>query len=334
VTRLEFGPYQELSLPAASQVLERRNFDGKVAAPDQDDELWLLLLHCTIDKGSFRGARAARVQELARHGTAAGPLRDFVEELCPQGWGTERLLAAAAAGRWVELEQAGSVIRASWERRGPLKAATGSLTARSLRLATRALLVPRRGITVALLAPDGAGKSTLAEGLRSTFFFPVRIVYMGTFDQRAGRSGLLTLGPHLMRQWLRYGRARAHKARGRLVIFDRYTFDKLLPPPRPPDLPRRIRRWALAHSCPLPDLVVVLDVPSEEMFRRKGEHDVSHLEKRRRGYLELSKRVARMHVVDATREPDIVRRDVTALIWRVLAKRLTHRRRLSDQAAS
>src|SRR5947208_14851621 len=37
----------------------------------------------------------------------------------------------------------------------------------------------RRGLSIALLGPDGAGKSTLAMGIQHSFVFPVRLVYMG-----------------------------------------------------------------------------------------------------------------------------------------------------------
>jgi hypothetical protein len=53
-------------------------------------------------------------------------------------------------------------------------------------------------------------------------------------------------------------------------------------------------------------------VPAEVALHGKGEHSVPWLSERRRLYLELPG----LQVVDATREPDVVRRAVTAAVWR------------------
>ena len=37
----------------------------------------------------------------------------------------------------------------------------------------------RKGLTVALLGPDGVGKSTLLAGLAASYPVPVRQIYMG-----------------------------------------------------------------------------------------------------------------------------------------------------------
>jgi thymidylate kinase len=71
---------------------------------------------------------------------------------------------------------------------------------------------------------------------------------------------------------------------------------------------------------PPPELIVVLDAPAEVLFARKGEHDVATLEAQRRGYAEIAQRFAGAQLVDAARDADLVRRDVTARTWRRLAK--------------
>ena len=77
-----------------------------------------------------------------------------------------------------------------------------------------------------------------------------------------------------------------------------------------------MRRWLLGRACPAPDLVIVLDAPGELLFDRKGEHNASLLEEQRQGYLEFRHLVPRVVVVDATKSADLVRREVTGLIWR------------------
>jgi MoxR-like ATPase len=51
----------------------------------------------------------------------------------------------------------------------------------------------RRGLRVALLGHDGAGKSTLAQSLTESFFFPVRTFYAG-LSRRPTRERRLVPG--------------------------------------------------------------------------------------------------------------------------------------------
>ena len=133
-----------------------------------------------------------------------------------------------------------------------------------------------RGLTVALLGPDGVGRSTLLAGLGQAYPAPVRQIYMGMW-QGAGRPGYtrlhavaaIVLRP--FRVWWRVACGAVHARRGRLVVFDRYTYDALLPITgswRPLKWPYF---WVLAHLAPRPDLVLVLDLPGEVAFARKGE---------------------------------------------------------------
>jgi thymidylate kinase len=188
-------------------------------------------------------------------------------------------------------------------------------------------------MTVALVGADGAGKSSAAAALASSFPLPVRTVYMSpAMTPRRGRSprgaGLaLRIGAQLAR-WLG---AQAHRVRGRLVLFDRYAYDALLPARWALGPRGRLRRWLLGHACPAPRLIVVLDAPGELLHARTGEHDAAVLEAERRAYLRLAHARARTVVIDAAREPDRVRRDVTEAIWAAYRARWAGpRRRRTD----
>jgi thymidylate kinase len=201
------------------------------------------------------------------------------------------------------------------------------LTHHGLDLVTR-LLQPRwgRGLTVALLGPDGAGKSTLAAGIQTSFIFPVRSIYGGLtggmllYVTRLRIPGVVILGRVLV-FWCRYLVAQYHKARGRLVIFDRYIYDAAAPHPDRLTWMRRLSRWVDGHACPGPDLVLVLSVPGEVMYTRKGEYSAKTLEHWRQRFLALQSRLPQLEVVDTTRPKDEVRTDVVDRIWRRYAAR-------------
>lgn len=170
-----------------------------------------------------------------------------------------------------------------------------------------------RGLSVTLLGPDGAGKSTLADGIQQSFQVPARVLYMGLggdhqaepiWIRKLGRTGRLLI------LWGRYLSARYHQTRGRLVIFDRYTYDALLAPPEGMTRIARLSRWVRAHACPSPDLAVLLDVPGDVMYQRKGEHSPTHLEDERRRFLALRARIPQMVIVDAARPAELVQADV------------------------
>jgi thymidylate kinase len=173
---------------------------------------------------------------------------------------------------------------------------------------------------VALLAPDGAGKSTLAKGIKDSFYFPVRLVYMGIYQKENASATRIHLPGvsflrRLARQWGRSGMARLYRARGQLVIFDRHTYDELLVPSDHHSWLKRWRRWLLTLGSPKPDLVIFLDAPGDVLYARKGEHSPDFLEQRRQAYLRLLSKLPNLVIIDAVQDADHVRHQAMALIW-------------------
>jgi thymidylate kinase len=163
---------------------------------------------------------------------------------------------------------------------------------------------------VALLGPDGVGKSTLVARLAAAHPAPVRTIYMGMWQgaDRPGRTRLdavLAILVRPLRVWGRVARAAVHVARGHLVLFDRYTYDALLPVTGSLRWLKRPYFWVLAHLAPRPDLVLVLDLPGEVAFARKGEFSPAGLEAVRQGFLALAPRIG-AQVVDASAPPEQV----------------------------
>jgi thymidylate kinase len=184
----------------------------------------------------------------------------------------------------------------------------------------------RRGIGLALLGPDGAGKSTLAAGIENTFPLPVRRVYMGLtggmlhWVDRLRIPGVVRVG-RLSVIWARYLRGQYHIARGRLVVFDRYIYDAEVPTPHHQGPIGRLGRWIDGHSCPRPDLVVLLDAPGTLLHQRKGEYDPEILELWRQCFLTLKRRLPDLLVVDATQGTDCVQAEVIHRVWELYAAR-------------
>jgi hypothetical protein len=327
VTALAFGPYFALESGAAAESLIRRvRVDGvNTLAPV--DAFWALFLHCLLDEGTFPPGHRERLQKLASAARGGGPLERAFAAACPPGWSSARAVESVERGDWGALVGIRAATFAAWRRRQPFAAWRKTVTNAGQRRLGRLLrALRRRGLGVALVAPDGAGKSTLAAGLGESFYFPVRSIYMGLY-QRGGKRGHgrwvpgLGLTGRLVTQWSRWLGARYHQARGRLVVFDRYAYDALLPPRRPTSRRGRVRRWLLGHACPRPDLVVMLDAPGQVLYERKGELSPAVLEAERMRYLELRRLLPEIVVIDATQEPNQVRRELVSLIWQSYQRR-------------
>lgn len=345
VTTLDFGPLHAWRSGMAGACLAASDRSDSTAILSPVDELWVTLIHLLADDGAdpTETHRLARLSKLAAAAGGTGQSHGWDPALAtvlpPTITGEQlfqtllngdhaELVGLLATGRpqvrrkcvKAALAQGGAhpFVRTAWLR--------GTEQARQWR--------GRRGLLVAVLGPDGAGKSTLLEGLGRTWPWPHEQVYFGLWpDVRSGGALSAALWPmrRPFRAIFRYGVGVLASARGRLVLFDRYTYDAAAPPRGRLQTLKRVYFSILLHCAPAPDLVVLLDAPGEVLYARKGEMDPATLDAYRTAVFEHVHRVQgrggrpQVVTVDAMQDPSKVSADVTEAIWGMAADRLEHK---------
>jgi thymidylate kinase len=316
---------------ATMALLQRRRVQDGMTVPADEDAFWLLLLHCLLDKGRVAEPYRGRLRALAQTAMKSA----LATMVCGADGGrfkADELVAHARDQHWETLAQSSSELSAELRRRTPAHRRLG-LLARALitRLRKPLLLRRRRGVSIALMGPNGVGKSTAAAGLQGSLPFDSRILYMGIWKASSGGPGgtrrVWEIATRPLRLWSRYLVAQYHQSRGRLVVFDRYVYEALLPPRPPLTAAKRTYFWMLAHLVPAPSAVIVLDVAGHVAYRRKQENPPGELEFERRVYAGLTSRLASLELVDAGVDADGVRADITAIIWREMCARWRGSRR-------
>ncbi len=325
VTRIDLGPYQEVRTGLAPGFLDRARNPAAdpagIAALDPDDAFWAVLLHELRDRPTPAIRRPDELRALAGAARADGPAAESIRPMLPAGMGPAWVIDAARSGDVDSLVRMGRRMRA---RAGPT-VRIRQVAARVVRwLDRRDPPFLRRGVSVALLGPDGTGKSMLSGRLLRDGPLEVRTVYLGLYggqrDHRGGRRipGVGFAG-RLLRMWRGWLLGRIHVARGRIVVFDRHPIEarSSLGTGRRAPIGRRL----LARSIPSPDVIVVLDAPAAVLYARKPEHPVDRLDAQRTAYLGLARTLPGATVVNVERPADAVAHEVAAIVWGHVAER-------------
>ncbi len=205
------------------------------------------------------------------------------------------------------------------------------------------------GIWLAVLGPDGSGKTALIDHLRRDLSKGFAEIHRYHLRPHFGRpthafppvtrphaQSARALLPSLMKllfwfadYWIGYLLlVRPQVKAGGLVLFDRYAHDLLVDPQRYrlPLLALGCARL-LAAAVPLPNLFILLYAPATVLQERKSE--VSFLESQRQGheYIRLIESLPNSLVIDARRPLD----DVADEARRCIAAFCGHLRRPSSE---
>jgi thymidylate kinase len=212
------------------------------------------------------------------------------------------------------------------------------------------LIFPTGG-WIAIMGPDGSGKSAVIETICPKFRFaydkvktyhlrPKILKRRNDTNEvvtdphgRAPRGPLFSIAKVLLMiadYWIGYAMQIAPAMRrSQLIVFDRYIYDLLVDS-------KRIRyggpAWLLRFAAavvPHPDVVILLDAPPEVLWSRKQEVPFSEVERQRAEYLNTARSLPFARIVDASQPLADVIRDVDDAVTQYFAQRTAKRLRLT-----
>ena len=217
-------------------------------------------------------------------------------------------------------------------------------------------VIPKRifhkcGLSVAFIAPDGAGKSTIINRVKETVsgsFYGVNLYYMrphlfknlGHYNKLNPTEEAATNdNPHgvvcdgVFKSAVRFFfynldfqlgtllKINRKKINKQLVIFDRYYYDYFADMKRYKYSPPAWFPAAFEWMIPKPDMVFVLDGNPEVLYERKKELPISELEKQCSVFHQLAQNRKNFYAINVNRDVDTIVDEVTETILQEMSRR-------------
>lgn len=317
----------------AGPILERRTLHrGHFWVPSPADAFRYYLIK-KLDKLEIQDHHADALTR--RHAETGAEARSVLHHLLPAP-AVDLIEDALSSGDWTHVKARLPELRNQLRERStrePFGARVGRTLAEARRVLDR-VRYPT-GLTIALLGPDGSGKSTIMERISEELAKAFRRVQRQHLRPRVlGRArsqgpvtdpygkpprGLVGSLLKLLFFWADFVIGAAtwvfpRRVGSTLIIFDRYFHDLLADPARYRyGAPLSVAR-ALARIVPEPDLLFVLDAPAEILQSRKREVSPIESARQRQRYRKLAAAHPPAIVIDAARPLDQVVADVLSHI--------------------
>ncbi len=321
---------------------------GRFVVPDYDIEYVFLLLR-RIYKGDFDEEHVAIIRDVLI--SSEEKCRKYAEDYFGKeyaDWMTETLLKNDIAALKVRRDELWRLVKEISSRNSSVGYKCKYWFSQCKRTFYR-IKYPV-GMYVALLSPDGGGKSTIYErltescwgsfhGIEKCYFRPRLFKNAGHYKPiNPTEEASSNTNPHkvcldgplksflrfmfynidfLLGYWLKIFKKRIQK---KLIIFDRYYYDYYV------DMVRykyRLPKWMprfFSFMIPNPELVFVLTGDAEVIYQRKKEISLEETRRQIAAYEKICCSVRNVCLIDVNRDIDTVTEDITTQILRLKAR--------------